>query len=152
MGRRSAGACGVLVLLVLVVLGPHQVCTALILDVLVCCSCSYMLFLVLHCVCFRPCVCLRPCMSCPVCRALCVLQALCSGSSKVACDYSNRLCQWNASYAFGAAVLGDLVSEFERGSQVPAAPTSSSRPACWLRQCRSLCTIVSHMVGASSLA
>jgi len=38
-----------------------------------------------------------------------LLQVLCAGSSKVACDYSNRLCQWNASYAFGAAVLGDLV-------------------------------------------
>ena len=38
-----------------------------------------------------------------------VLQARCSGSSKVACEYSNRLCQWNATYAFGATVLGGLV-------------------------------------------
>jgi hypothetical protein len=37
-------------------------------------------------------------------------QVLAAGSSKVACDYSNRLCQWNATYAFGGAVLGDLVS------------------------------------------
>jgi hypothetical protein len=45
------------------------------------------------------------------CSALLVMQAppVAAGSSKVACDYSNRLCQWNASYAFGGAVLGDLV-------------------------------------------
>lgn len=39
-----------------------------------------------------------------------LLQVVGAGSSKVACDYSNRLCQWNASYVKGAAVLGDLVS------------------------------------------
>ena len=38
-----------------------------------------------------------------------LVQARCAGSSKVACDYSNRLCQWNATYAFGATVLGGLV-------------------------------------------
>jgi hypothetical protein len=37
------------------------------------------------------------------------LQAL--AGSKVACDYSNRLCQWNATYAVGGAVLGDLVGD-----------------------------------------
>jgi hypothetical protein len=30
-------------------------------------------------------------------------------SSKYACEYSNRLCQWQASYAFGAAVVEDKV-------------------------------------------
>eukprot|EP00883_Tetradesmus_obliquus_P003960 jgi/Sobl393_1/14275/SZX72377.1 len=30
-------------------------------------------------------------------------------SSKYACDYSNRLCQWNARYMFGSTVLGDKV-------------------------------------------
>eukprot|EP00878_Enallax_costatus_P007068 GHUV01007407.1.p1 GENE.GHUV01007407.1~~GHUV01007407.1.p1 ORF type:complete len:480 (+),score=85.04 GHUV01007407.1:927-2366(+) len=29
-------------------------------------------------------------------------------SSKYACDYSNRLCQWNAIYMFGGTVMGDL--------------------------------------------
>eukprot|EP00879_Flechtneria_rotunda_P012921 GHRR01013494.1.p1 GENE.GHRR01013494.1~~GHRR01013494.1.p1 ORF type:complete len:1269 (+),score=413.90 GHRR01013494.1:1918-5724(+) len=30
-----------------------------------------------------------------------------AASSKYACDYSNRLCQWNARYMFGATVIGD---------------------------------------------
>lgn len=42
------------------------------------------------------------------------LQVLAAGFSKVACDFSNRLCQWNASYAFGGTVLGDLVSQQEK--------------------------------------
>jgi hypothetical protein len=42
------------------------------------------------------------------CLLLVLLQAA-NASSKYACDYSNRLCQWNARYMFGATVLGDKV-------------------------------------------
>eukprot|EP00878_Enallax_costatus_P025014 GHUV01026731.1.p2 GENE.GHUV01026731.1~~GHUV01026731.1.p2 ORF type:complete len:127 (+),score=22.20 GHUV01026731.1:509-889(+) len=38
-------------------------------------------------------------------------------SSKYACEFSNRLCQWQARYAFGAAVIGDMVS-----AHIPSSP------------------------------
>lgn len=53
-------------------------------------------------------------------------QVLGVGSSKVACDYSNRLCQWNATYAFGATVLGDLVGWLSGGVEGWLLPASVS--------------------------
>jgi hypothetical protein len=60
---------------------------------------------------------------------LVLLQAV-HASSKYACDYSNRLCQWNARYMFGATVLGDkvcrpLLAE-EAGTAAAAAASSNS--------------------------
>lgn len=50
--------------------------------------------------------------SCSCCLVL-VLALLAAAadaaSSKHACDFSNRLCQWPATYKFGATVLGDKV-------------------------------------------
>lgn len=38
-----------------------------------------------------------------------MLQGTDAASSKYACDYSNRLCEWTPRYIFGATVMGDKV-------------------------------------------
>eukprot|EP00878_Enallax_costatus_P014306 GHUV01014964.1.p1 GENE.GHUV01014964.1~~GHUV01014964.1.p1 ORF type:complete len:891 (+),score=167.30 GHUV01014964.1:456-3128(+) len=43
-------------------------------------------------------------------------------SSKYACEFSNRLCQWQARYAFGAAVIGDMA--FFHGGILSNDPTT----------------------------
>jgi hypothetical protein len=59
---------------------------------------------------------------CPLLLCLWLVLSIPAVSSKHACGYSNRLCQWQSSYAFAATAVEDKVC----GQQICLKPMNSN--------------------------